>query len=103
MVEDQYARCSSAVIIESERWFAFNKRHLRHLRILEQLLGLRVIVGLDLVVILEVLLDALVRIYLEAVAVESITIFVSADIVDGHLLSDMRPVVSLGLAVTDMS
>ncbi|KAB8616627.1 hypothetical protein FH972_025962 [Carpinus fangiana] len=71
----------------------------RGLRVFEQLLGLGVVLGFDLVVVEEVLLGAGVVVDLEAVAVEGVLLRLTSDVVDGHVDGVERAgEVGLGLA-----
>jgi hypothetical protein len=103
VVKYENSRCSRSVVVESDIVPDFYQQRTCHLRILKQLLGFRIIISSDLVVILEIFFDTLMWIDLESVAVQSITIFITTDVVDDDLLSYVWPDISFWLAAIDMS
>jgi hypothetical protein len=64
-----------------------------YLRVFEELFGLRVILGFDLLVVYEVLFLALVVVDLEPVAVQSVVTLLAADILNDYIVGDEWTVV----------
>lgn len=81
MVEDEDLRCAGSVPVSQHQ--CHNPNALNDLHILEQLLRLRVINLLDLLVVREGLLLALVPMNLEPMLVKGILVFMARDIGDG--------------------
>jgi hypothetical protein len=88
VVEDKYSICSSAVVVRLKiqdlsgivGWY---------LRVFQKLFDFCVILCLNFLFIHKVFLFAFVLYNLESVAIESVFIFVSRDIVDGYFLGDV--------------
>jgi hypothetical protein len=83
MVEDEDA--GSARTVWYGKFLSRVDEGMRHVRIFEQLLGLRVVLCLDLLVVNKLLLAAFVLVDLEAVVVEVVVWLVAGDVVDGHV------------------
>ena len=70
-------------------------------RVLQQLLSLGVVLGLDLVVVDKLLFIAGVVVELEAVAIERVVGLVAGDVGDGNLEGVGGSIVGLGAAAVD--
>lgn len=70
-----------------------------YLHILQELFYFRVVLGLDLLLVAEVLLLALVFCVLEAVAIKCVFILIPANIMNNGLLGDGRALIGVWLAV----
>lgn len=97
VVEDEDAGGSGAGGCQFPRYPCWKRQE--NSRVLEQLLGLGVVLGLDLVVVEEVLFLAGVVVELEAVAVERVVGFVSGDVSNGDLQGEGGPEVCLWAAL----